>query len=118
MKTLITLLLCFPLLGCSTYTIQRVHRPVKLTVATAKAEIDAAYVMGEIDGKALEDAWAAVARYEATKRVEEMEVLNWRHGPTNALPQAVINREWAKGAAISEMIHLLSVDRCAKLKGL
>ncbi len=118
MKNLITLLLCFPLLGCSTYTIQRVHRPVKLTVATVKAEIDAAYLMGEIDGKALEDAWAAVARYEAATKVESMELLNWRHGPTNSLPQAVINREWAKGAAISEMIHLLSVDRCAKLKGL
>ncbi len=118
MRTL-ALLLCFPLLGCSTtYTIQRVHRPVKLTVATVKAEIDAAYLMGEIDGKALEDAWAAVARYEATIKVEHFEKLNYLHGPTNSLPQAIINREWAKGAAISEMIHLLSPDRCAKLRGL
>ncbi len=118
MKTLIALLLCFPILGCSTYTIQRVHRPVKFTVATVKAEIDAAYLMGEIDGKALGDAWAAVARYNATIEVEKFEKLNYLHGPTNALAQAIINREWAKGSAISEMIHLLSVDRVAKLRGL
>lgn len=109
------LLLC----GCqTTYTIQRNHRPPVLSIATVKAQIDAAYLMGEIDGDALAKAWEAVARYEAAKRVESLEVLNWRHGPTNNLPQAVINREWAKGSAISEMIHLLSVDRVAKLKGL
>ncbi len=113
---IIALLLCAPLVGCG--TIQIVHRPPKLTVATVKAEIENAYLAGEIDGKALEDAWAAVGRYEATIKVEHFEKLNYLHGPTNSLPQAIINREWAKGSAISEMIHLLSVDRVAKLKGL
>jgi len=73
---------------------------------------------GEIDGKALEEAWAAVGRYEAAVKIECMEVINWKRGPTNSLAQAMINREWAKGAAISEMIHLLSPDRVAHLKGL
>ncbi len=114
MKRAISLLLCFTLLGCSTVH----HRSPRLTVATVKAEIESAYLAGEIDGKALEDAWAAVGRYEATIKVEHLEKLNYLHGPTNSFPQAVINRQWAKGAAISEMIHLLSADRVAHLKGL
>ena len=115
MKLLLSLCLV-ALCGCSTIQIR--HRKPVLTVATAKAQIDAAYLMGEIDGKALEEAWAAVGRYEAAVKVEHFEKLNYLHGPTNSLPQAVINREWAKGAAISEMIHLLSADRVAHLRGL
>jgi len=116
MKLLFISLCLLALCGCS--TVQRFHRTPSLTVAKAKAQIDEAYLAGEIDGKALEEAWAAVGRYEAAVKVEHFELLNYLHGPTNSLPQAVINREWAKGAAISEMIHLLSADRVAHLKGL
>ena len=116
MKTLIPIILSLWLCGC--YTVQRFHHAPSLTVAKAKAQIDEAYLAGEIDGKALEEAWAAVGRYEAAVKVEKMEVINWKRGPTNSLAQAMINRQWQKGAAISQMLHLLSNDRAAHLKGL